>query len=96
MPEARTYPHGVTCWVDTAQPDVDAALQFYGGLFGWEFEEAAPPEAPVRYVIATLGGRDVAALTGPADAAGDLEHLRRGRRLRRGGRHAAGARAAPW
>ena len=67
MPQARTYPHGVTCWVDTAQPDVDAALEFYGGLFGWEFEEAAPPDAPVRYVIASLGGRDVAALTGPGD-----------------------------
>ena len=68
MPEARTYPHGVTCWIDSTQADVDAALRFYGGLFGWEFEEAAPPEAPVRYVIATLGGRDVAAVTGPADA----------------------------
>jgi uncharacterized protein len=65
----RTYPHGVTCWIDTAQPDVDAATQFYGGLFGWAFEDAAPPEAPVRYVIATLGGRDVAALTGPAEGA---------------------------
>ena len=67
MPEARTYPHGVTCWVDAAQPDVDAATRFYGGLFGWGFEDAAPPEAPVRYVIASLGGRDVAALTDSAD-----------------------------
>ena len=41
MAEARTYPHGVTCWVDTAQQDVDTAIQFYGGLFGWEFVEAA-------------------------------------------------------
>ena len=55
------------------------------------FDDAAPPEAPVRYVVASLGGRDVAALTGPDDAAGDLEHLRRGRRLRRDRRHAAGA-----
>lgn len=67
MPEARTYPHGVTCWVDVAQPDVDTAVQFYGGLFGWQFEEAAPPDAPLRYVIASLGGRDVAALTGSDD-----------------------------
>ncbi len=67
MSEARTYPHGVTCWVDTAQPDVDTAIQFYGGLLGWEFAEAAPPEAPVRYVIATLDGRDVAGLTGSDD-----------------------------
>jgi hypothetical protein len=33
-PTTRTYPHGVPCWVDTEQPDVDAALAFYGGLFG--------------------------------------------------------------
>lgn len=63
----RTYPHGVTCWIDAAQPDVAAAIEFYGGLFGWAFQDAAPPEAPVRYVIATLAGRDVAALTGPAE-----------------------------
>ncbi|HWM73625.1 MAG TPA: VOC family protein [Nocardioides sp.] len=53
--------------MDTTQPDVDDALDFYGGLFGWEFEEAAPPEAPVRYVMASLGAREVAALTGPDD-----------------------------
>jgi uncharacterized protein len=67
VPEGRTYPHGVTCWIDSTQADVDAALRFYGGLFGWDFEEAAPPDASVRYVVATLGGRDVAAVTGPAD-----------------------------
>ncbi len=61
----RTYPHGVTCWVDTEQPDVDAAIEFYGGLLGWTFEDAMPPAAPSRYVIAKLGGRDVAAIAGP-------------------------------
>jgi uncharacterized protein len=58
----RTYPHGVTCWVDTEQPDVDAAQEFYGGLLGWKFSVATPPDAPSRYVIATLDGQDVAAL----------------------------------
>jgi predicted enzyme related to lactoylglutathione lyase len=61
----RTYPHGVPCWVDTEQPDVEAASQFYGGLFGWTFEDAMPPSAPGSYLIATLGGRDVAAIAGP-------------------------------
>ncbi len=65
----RTYPHGVTCWVDTEQPDVDAAQEFYGGLLGWVFTVATPPEAPSRYVIATLDGQDVAALA-EAPAAG--------------------------
>ena len=63
--EPRTYPAGVTCWIDTDQPDVDAALEFYGGLFGWTFDEATPPDAPQRYVIAQLTGRDAAAIAGP-------------------------------
>jgi predicted enzyme related to lactoylglutathione lyase len=58
----RTYPHGVTCWVDSEQPDVEAAQEFYGGLLGWEFTVATPPGAPARYVLATLDGREVAAL----------------------------------
>ena len=61
----RTYPHGVPCWVDTEQPDVEAATKFYGGLFGWTFEDVMPPGAPGRYLIATLDGRDVAAIAGP-------------------------------
>ncbi len=63
--QPRTYPAGVTCWIDTDQPDVDAALEFYGGLFGWTFDEATPPDAPQRYVIAQLAGRDAAAVAGP-------------------------------
>ncbi|MBD8078630.1 VOC family protein [Cellulosimicrobium arenosum] len=58
----RTYPHGVPCWVDTEQPDVDAALAFYGALFGWDFEDRLPPGAGGRYVVASLGGQDVAAI----------------------------------
>ena len=38
MPERDGYIPGVPCWVDTSQPDPGAALAFYGGLFGWEFE----------------------------------------------------------
>lgn len=62
MPGPRTYPHGVTCWVDTAQPDPIAAGRFYAGLFGWELTDATPPKAPGTYLIATLDGQDVAAV----------------------------------
>jgi hypothetical protein len=55
----RTYPQGVPCWIDTEQPDVEAAADFYGGLFGWTFEDAMPPDAPGRYLIAKLNGQDV-------------------------------------
>ena len=63
MTEARTYPEGVPCWVDCAQPDPDAARAFYGELFGWSFADAMPAGAPGSYFIATLDGQDVAALT---------------------------------
>jgi len=61
----RTYPPGVPCWVDTEQPDVEAATAFYGGIFGWTYDEAMPPGAPGRYVIAKLDGQDVGAIAGP-------------------------------
>jgi uncharacterized protein len=64
----RTYPHGVPCWVDTEQPDVRLATRFYGGVLGWTFTDAVPPDAPGSYLIATLEGQDVAAI-GPGDAA---------------------------
>jgi uncharacterized protein len=63
----RTYPHGVPCWIDTQQPDVDAAVAFYAGLFGWTFDDAMPPEAPSRYMIAKLDGEDVCAIAGPGE-----------------------------
>jgi predicted enzyme related to lactoylglutathione lyase len=62
MLERDGYPPGVPCWVDVAEPDPAAALDFYGGLFGWEFEDRMPPEAPGRYFVATLRGKDVAAI----------------------------------
>ncbi|WP_382304667.1 VOC family protein [Herbiconiux sp. UC225_62] len=60
--EPRTYPAGVSCWIDTEQPDPEAAAEFYGSLFGWTFENAMPPDAPGVYLIAQLDGHDVAAI----------------------------------
>jgi len=62
MPERDGYPQGVPCWVDTSQPDPDAAVAFYRGLFGWDFEDSMPPDAPGRYLMARLRGGDVAAV----------------------------------
>jgi predicted enzyme related to lactoylglutathione lyase len=36
MSERAGFKSGVPCWVDTWQPDADAAAGFYSGLFGWE------------------------------------------------------------
>jgi predicted enzyme related to lactoylglutathione lyase len=38
----ESYPAGVPCWIETLQPDVPAALNFYGPLFGWEFDGPVP------------------------------------------------------
>ena len=46
MSDQDRYIPGVPCWVDTTQPDPEAAVAFYGELFGWEFEDVMPPGAP--------------------------------------------------
>jgi predicted enzyme related to lactoylglutathione lyase len=65
MSRCDHYPPGVPCWVDTAQPDPDAALEFYGALMGWEFAGpgAMPGDPPGRYYVARLRGRDVAGIS---------------------------------
>ncbi len=62
MPERDGYLPGVPCWVDTSQPDPEAATAFYGGLFGWDFKDAMPPGAAGKYFIASLRGGTVAAV----------------------------------
>jgi predicted enzyme related to lactoylglutathione lyase len=63
VPERDGYINGVPCWVDTAQPDPAAAAVFYGGLFGWEFEEAMPAGSAGSYLMARLRGGEVAAIS---------------------------------
>jgi uncharacterized protein len=63
------YIPGVPCWVDTSQPDPEAAATFYSGLFGWEFENVLPPGSGVSYLVARLRGGDVAAVGSLPDQA---------------------------
>jgi uncharacterized protein len=60
VPERDGYIPGVPCWIDTSQPDPEAAAEFYGALFGWELEDVMPPDAPGRYFMARIRGKDVA------------------------------------
>jgi uncharacterized protein len=64
MSERDGYEHGVPCWVETLQPDPEAATAFYGELFGWEFTGPAtmPGDPPGRYFVARLRGSDVAGI----------------------------------
>lgn len=63
----RTYPQGVSCWVDTEQPNPADAMEFYGRLFGWSFTSVLPADAPGQYFLAQLDGKDVAAIGSGAD-----------------------------
>ena len=62
MPERDGYIPGVPCWIDSTQPDPEAAVAFYSGLFGWEFEDVMPPGSDGKYFIARIRGGDVAAV----------------------------------
>jgi len=62
MPERDGYIPGVPCWIDTSQLDPDAALRFYRGLFGWDFENVMPDGAEGAYNIGRIRGGDVAAV----------------------------------
>src|SRR5580765_7638819 len=67
MAERDGYLPGVPCWIDTSQPDPNAAAAFYRGLFGWETEDLMPPGSGGKYLVARLRGGDVAAISSRAD-----------------------------
>jgi uncharacterized protein len=68
MLERESYLPGVPCWLDTMQPDPDAAKEFYGGLFGWQFDNRAPAGSTEPYYVAQVRGCNVAAIGGPSGA----------------------------
>lgn len=65
MSDRDRYIPGVPCWVDTSQPDPEAAVEFYGGLFGWQLEDVMPADSKEKYFVARLAGGDVAAVSSP-------------------------------
>ncbi len=69
MPERDRYIAGVPCWIDTNQPDPEAAATFYSGLFGWEIEDAMPPGSDSHYFMARIRGGDVAGINGIPEGA---------------------------
>lgn len=56
--EKSSYLAGTPSWVDIGVPDMDAAVAFYGGLFGWTFTEGA--EETGGYRQALIGDKRVA------------------------------------
>ncbi|MEU6658058.1 VOC family protein [Streptomyces sp. NPDC046821] len=45
-------------WLDLATPDLDAAVRFYTGIFGWQFQSGGPEAG--GYGLFQLDGRTVA------------------------------------
>jgi uncharacterized protein len=62
MSERIEYAPGTPSWTDHASPDPGAAAEFYTALFAWETENRMPPDADGEYHMATLRGKEVAAL----------------------------------
>lgn len=61
MGKRESYEPGTFSWADLSTDDVGAAKRFYGGLFGWEFEDTDVPGGGV-YTMCRVGGDDVAAM----------------------------------
>jgi predicted enzyme related to lactoylglutathione lyase len=72
MSERNGYRHGVPCWVDTWQPDADAAVDFYKQIFGWEAEDTVPEGVSGKHYVCRLDGRDVAAVASRPEGAPDV------------------------
>ncbi|MGY1594529.1 VOC family protein [Geodermatophilus sp. SYSU D00708] len=69
MPTRNTpWPAGTPCWVDYGAADIDAAKDFYGRLFGWEYEGGDPEYG--GYLNAHRNGQPAAGM-GPLMNPGD-------------------------
>ncbi len=60
MPDRTSYAPGTPSWVDLATTDMDAARDFYGSLFGWDFDEQ--PANGSFYVMASKRGKAAAGI----------------------------------
>ncbi len=61
MPVRSSYAPGTPSWIDLSTSDPAAAQSFYGALFGWHFE-ANPTDQGGEYLMASLGGENVAGM----------------------------------
>ena len=62
MSERTSYEPGIPCWVDYASPDLDASIEFYGALFGWDVPESENSAQAGGYRQATKNGKPVAGM----------------------------------
>lgn len=62
MPRRDGYTQGEPCWADLSAEDTEGAKAFYGGLFGWTWEDRAMPGSDMTYSMARKDGCNVAGL----------------------------------
>lgn len=62
MPEITSYDPGTPSWVDVTATDIDAAVAFYEGLFGWRAGEAGEAEETGGYRMLSQGEAAVAGI----------------------------------
>ncbi len=61
--------HGAFSWQELMTDDVAAAKDFYGGLFGWSFEQMCTGE--MAYTVIKTGGQEIGGIMAkPPQAAG--------------------------
>jgi predicted enzyme related to lactoylglutathione lyase len=60
------YAPGTFSWVDLTTADPEAAKAFYGGLFGWQFDDSEIP-GDGFYSICLVGGESAAAIAPATD-----------------------------
>ncbi|HEX2362329.1 MAG TPA: VOC family protein [Jiangellaceae bacterium] len=66
MGEVQGYPSGTFCWIDLGTNNAPSAKEFYGGLFGWEFDDL-PTGDRGTYTVCRLRGKAVCGLYDQAD-----------------------------
>lgn len=61
MPIRESYSHGTPSWIDLMTTDPASAQEFYGALFGWEFETNPTPDGQ-EYIMARKDGHAAAGM----------------------------------
>jgi len=61
-PPTATYRPGKWVWADLLTPDVGAAAEFYGKVFGWTFETFGPKEDTRTYTLVSSNGTPIAGM----------------------------------
>ena len=71
-PQVQQHHEGKVIWAELVTPDLAAAKRFYGGLFGWTFQDTRAGR--IDYSVARLDGMPVAGLVQRAAPPGRQSH----------------------